>query len=95
MDAIEIIIRPVITEKATTVKEKQNKYTFIVAKEANKPQIKKAIEELFKVNVEKVRTARYAGKLKRMGAHSGYKSEYKKATVTLKSGQVIKIVEGA
>jgi len=94
MDSIEIIKRPVITEKATEQREKDNKYVFIVAKEANKLQIKKAVEELFKVNVVDVHTVIVAGKLKRVGAHAGFRSDYKKATVRIKSGQSIKTTEG-
>ncbi len=94
MESTSIIKRPVITEKATEMREKDNKYVFIVANEANKQQIKKAVEELFKVNVESVHTIRMPGKVKRVGAHSGYTSDYKKATVKIKSGQSIKIAEG-
>jgi len=95
MDSIAIIKRPVITEKATLLREKENKYVFIVAKEANKQQIKTAVEEIFKVNVLKVHTVNMPGKLKRVGAHSGCRPDYKKATVKIKSGQSIKIAEGA
>jgi len=94
MDSIAIIKRPVITEKATIMREKENKYVFIVAKEANKQQIKKAVEELFKVNVVRIHTVKVSGKPKRVGAHSGYSPDYKKAMVKIKSGQSIKIAEG-
>lgn len=59
------------------------KYTFIVAKNANKTEIKKAVQEIFKVKVEKVNTMNYAGKSKRMGRHEGKTSSFKKAVVTL------------
>lgn len=59
------------------------KYTFIVAKNANKTEIKKAVQEIFKVKVEKVNTMNYAGKNKRMGKHEGKTSSFKKAVVTL------------
>ncbi|MEW6558029.1 MAG: 50S ribosomal protein L23 [Elusimicrobiota bacterium] len=94
MDAFNIIKRPIITEKATNLKEKENKYEFIVAKNANKYQIKKAVEQLFNVDVEKVHTAVYTGKLRRVGRYSGYRPEYKKAVVKVKKGQTIKLVEG-
>ena len=95
MDIREIIKRPIVTEKAASIKERDNKYTFMVDKNANKYQIKRAVEELFKVDVENVRTAIYAGKLKRMGAHAGYRSDWKKAIVKLKKGQEIALSEEA
>ena len=94
MNSFNIIKRPIITEKATKLKETNNKYEFVVAKDATKGQIKEAIEQLFKVDVEKVRTAILPGKLRRQGAHSGYRSDFKKAVVNIKKGQSIKVVEG-
>ncbi|HAX62397.1 MAG TPA: 50S ribosomal protein L23 [Elusimicrobia bacterium] len=94
LNPFNIIIKPVITEKATKLKEKENKYEFVVAKTATKGQIKEAVEELFDVDVEKVRTVILPGKLRRQGAHAGYKSDFKKAIVNIKKGQAIKIVEG-
>ena len=94
MNPFNIIKKPVITEKATKLKEKENKYQFIVAKTATKGQIKEAIEQLFDVDVEKVRTAVLPGKLRRMGAHAGHRPDFKKAIVNIKKGQTIKIVEG-
>ena len=82
MFAEDIIIRPLLTEK--TYADIQNKrYTFIVKKDANKSQIKFAIEKLFDVKVEKVNTANYDGKLKTQGKSQGYTASYKKAYVTL------------
>lgn len=95
MDIRKIIKKPLITEKATVLREKENKYVFMVAKEASKPQIKSAVEALFKVGVEAVHTSVVPGKLKRMGAHSGYRADWKKAIVKLKKGQEIKVVEEA
>jgi large subunit ribosomal protein L23 len=95
MDIRKIIKKPLITEKAAAMKEKENKYLFMVEKEASKTQIKAAIEELFKVKVEDVHTAIVGGKLRRMGAHSGYRPDWKKAIVKIKQGQEIKIVEEA
>ena len=94
MDAYDIIRKPVITEKATGLKETNNKYEFVVAKHSTKGQIKKAIEQLFNVNVEKVRTVISHGKLRRMGSHVGLRPDTKKAIVDIKKGQTIKIVEG-
>ncbi|PIU83602.1 MAG: 50S ribosomal protein L23 [Elusimicrobia bacterium CG06_land_8_20_14_3_00_38_11] len=94
LNPFNIIKKPVITEKATKLKEKENKYQFIVAKTAAKGQIKEAIEQLFKVDVEKIRTAVLPGKLRKQGAHAGYRADFKKAIVNIKKGQTIKIVEG-
>jgi large subunit ribosomal protein L23 len=78
----DIIIKPVITEKSMAgLSEK--KYTFYVAPDANKTEIKKAVEEIFKVTVSQVRTIKLPGKWKRMGATSGYRPDRKKAIVTL------------
>lgn len=82
MLAQDIIIRPVITEQSMT-QAQDKKYTFVVAKNANKTEIKKAVQEIFKVKVEKVNTMNYAGKSKRMGRHEGKTSSFKKAVVTL------------
>ncbi len=79
----EIILRPLLSEKSyATIKDK--KYTFVVAKDANKTEIKQEIEKRFDVQVEKVNTANCHGKLKRMGRSQGYTSDWKKAMVTLK-----------
>jgi large subunit ribosomal protein L23 len=95
MDIRKVIKKPLITEKATTMKEKENKYTFMVDKNADKVKIKQAVEELFKVQVEGVHTSVVSGKLRRMGAHSGYRADWKKAIVKVKKGQEIKLVEEA
>ena len=79
----EVILRPLLTEKSyATIKDK--KYTFVVAKNANKTEIKLEIEKRFDVQVEKVNTLNCHGKLKRMGRTQGYTSDFKKAVVTLK-----------
>ena len=79
----EVILRPLLTEKSyATIADK--KYTFVVAKDANKTEIKLEIEKRFDVQVEKVNTLNCHGKLKRMGRTQGYTSDYKKAVVTLK-----------
>ena len=83
MNAYDIIVKPVLTEK-TFGGIANKKYAFIVNKNANKTEIKLAVEEIFGVTVDKVNTVRYDGKLKRQGRTEGYTSSYKKAYVTLK-----------
>ena len=78
----DIIIKPVVTEQSMADMV-EKKYTFVVAKSANKTEIKKAIEKVFGVNVEKVNTMNYDGKVKRMGRYVGRTAAYKKAIVTL------------
>ncbi len=91
--ATEILIRPLVTEKFTAMGEKLNRYGFEVAKGANKIQIRKAVEELYGVNVAAVNTVRYAGKVKsrftKSGVITGQKNSCKKAIVTLKEGEKI------
>ena len=83
MAAHDIILKPLLSEKSYAgIKDK--KYYFIVTKNANKTQIKLAIEEIFGVQVERVNTANVHGKLKRQGRYEGYTSDYKKAAVWLK-----------
>ena len=81
-DIRDIIKRPVITEQ-TAEGMADKKYTFEVSKKANKAEIKKAVEEIFDVKVVKVNTATVKGKFKRMGQHSGYRPDRKKAIVQL------------
>ena len=85
MFAEDIIIKPVLTEKGYDgIADK--KYTFFVKKDANKTQIKLAVEKVFGVEVASVNTVTCKGKLKRMGRHAGYTPDRKKAIVTLKEG---------
>lgn len=93
MDARDVIIRPVVTEKSTRLME-NNQYTFEVAVGANKHQIRDAIEKIFKVTVTGVSTTRLEGKLKRQGRFEGRRPEKKKAIVTLAEGDRIEIFEG-
>ena len=93
MLASEIIKRPIITEKTMLLAEQQNKYTFSVDKRANKIQIKKAIEELFNVKVEKVNKMNTAPKKKRVGQYTGFKPVITKAIVKLAEGDKIEIFE--
>jgi len=82
MNKYDIIIKPIISEKSMD-QSADKKYTFQVALSANKIEIKKAVEEIFGVKVEKVTTCRVLGKVKRMGATSGKRSDWKKAVVKL------------
>ena len=82
MKTFDIIIRPILSEK-TYASIPNKKYTFEVAKDANKVEIKKAVEEIFGVKVKSVNTVNVNGKLKRQGKTQGYTSDYKKAYVTL------------
>ena len=88
-----ILIRPIITEKAEILSEGQNQYTFVVHRKANKIEIRKAVEELYQVTVERVNTAVMPAKAKnrttRSGMIQGRQSAYKKAVVTLASGEDI------
>ena len=93
MEARDILIRPIVTEKSTALME-QGKYTFRVPLAATKIQIRQAVEQIFKVKVQAVNTMRYEGKLKRMGRTQGRRSDWKKAVVTLKPGEAIELVEG-
>jgi large subunit ribosomal protein L23 len=92
-DYRDIIIKPVITEKSMNLLA-DNKYTFVVDRRANKTQIKNAIENIFSVKVDNVRTISIKGKLKRMGRFEGRTPNRKKAIVTLKPGQKIRLFEG-
>lgn len=92
-DARDIIVRPVITEKTMNLLA-DNKYTFIVDRNANKTEIRKAIEDIFKVKVDKVRTINARGKKRRMGRFEGKKPDRKKAIITLKAGDKITLFEG-
>jgi large subunit ribosomal protein L23 len=84
----DLIIKPIVTEKATKLLE-DNKYVFNVAIKATKPQIKEAIQGLFDVSVTKVNTQRLPLKKKRVGRFVGYKPQYKRAVITLKEGDSI------
>jgi large subunit ribosomal protein L23 len=89
-DLADLVIRPIVTEKATLLLE-QNKYVFEVALKATKTQIKAAIESLFNVEVTQVNTLRPARQKKRVGRFIGYKPLYKRAVVTLAAGSTIQL----
>lgn len=93
MEARDILIRPVVSEKSTDLLQ-ENKYTFIVPLKANKVQVRQAVEQIFKVKVESVNTIRMRGKMKRMGKFVGKRSDYKKAIVKVAQGSQIEIFEG-
>lgn len=93
MNAHQIIIRPIITEKNTNLMS-YGKYTFEVDRGATKPQIKSAVEEIFNVSVTKVHTISVRGKLRRRGRNVGYEKDWKKAIVTLAPGDRIELFEG-
>lgn len=82
MNVYDIIKRPIVTEKSM-IEMEENKYTFEVAKNATKPEIKAAIEEIFGVKVERVNTMNMRGKMKRQGVHQGRRPSWKKAIVKL------------
>lgn len=90
--ARELLIAPVITEKGTVLQEKNNQYLFRVSSRANKIQVREAVEKIFKVTVTSVRTVTVHGKMRRMGRTQGRKPSWKKAIVTLKSGETIDLV---
>jgi len=89
-----ILRKPIVTEKSTESNETQKKATFQVDIQANKTEIKKAVEELFGVSVIKVNTSRYKGKPKRFRMRMGKRRDWKKAVVTLSEGDRIDFFEG-
>ena len=91
----QIILAPVISEKATRVAEKRNQAVFKVLPDAQKPEIKEAVEKLFNVKVTSVSTLNVKGKTKRFGQTVGKRSDWKKAYVTLAEGQETDFVGGA
>ena len=90
----EVIKRPLITEKSTIQKESANQITFEVDRKANRVEIKKAVEGIFKVKVASVRTLQVMGKFKRRGRILGKRNDYKKAVVRLMPGEHIEFFEG-
>lgn len=94
-DPREIIIRPLFTEKTMRQKEEANQVAFEVRRDANRIEIKEAVERLFKVKVLKVNTINVKGKPRRRGRTQGYSRSWKKALVTLRPGDRIEIFEGA
>jgi len=91
----EIVVRPLITEKAERNRQALRHYAFEVHRDASKIQVKQAVEKLFSVHVEDVRTSIARGKNKRVGRSIGRRPNWKKAIVTLKEGETISLFEGA
>ena len=89
----DILIRPVISEKATNLRE-QDKYVFVVHPDATKTQIKDAVRKLFNVKVVSCTTMNVSGKEKRLRGRPGFTASYKKAIVRLAKGETIKVFEG-
>lgn len=91
----QVLVAPVISEKSTRAAEKSNQAVFKVLRDARKPEIKNAVEKLFNVKVEGVRTLNVKGKTKRFGQSMGVRSDWKKAYVTLAEGQEIDFMTGS
>lgn len=89
MTIYNVLRRPLVTEKGHDMKDNQRTLCFEVSLDANKTQVKAAVEKLFKVKVAEVRTATFDGKLRRRGRFTGYRPEWKKAYVRLKDGQKV------
>jgi large subunit ribosomal protein L23 len=89
MNVYEVIRRPLVTEKGVTAKDEHRTLCFEVSADANKTQVKAAVEKLFKVKVAEVRTATFEGKMRRRGRFMGYRSDWKKAYVKLKAGEKV------
>ena len=94
MNPYDIIKRPVITEKTNIQKEECNQVTFEVDRRANRVEIARAVEKIFNVRVEKTRTVQVKGKIKRRGRILGKRKDWKKAVVSLMSGERIDFFEG-
>jgi len=94
MNTYEVLRRPLVTEKSTMLKDEKNEYVFEVAKNATKPEIKKAVEKAFKVNVIKVNVITIPGKTKRMGGRTIKEIPWKKAVVRLGAEDKITFFEG-
>lgn len=89
----EILKKPLLTEKSVVARDAQNRYGFVVSKNASKGEIKTAVEKIFNVTVVKINTITVTGKTHRMGRYEGKRPDYKKAFVTLKEGDKIEVEE--
>jgi large subunit ribosomal protein L23 len=89
MNTYEVIRRPLVTEKGVAKKDAERTLCFEVSPKANRVEVKSAVEKLFKVKVERVRTANYQGKIRRRGKFAGPLSDWKKAYVKLKAGEKV------
>jgi large subunit ribosomal protein L23 len=90
----DILLQPLLTEKLTALREKSNKVGFVVRSDANRIEIKRAVETMLKVRVERVNVMNVRGKTKRLGKFAGKRSDWKKAIVTLKAGEKLEMYEG-
>ncbi len=93
LEPTEIILGVMVTEKSERLKETNNSYTFRVHPDANKFQIRQAVEHLFKVHVTDVQVINCRGKKRRMGVYEGYRPDWKKAVVKIKQGEKIELLE--
>jgi len=93
MNAQQLVISPLVTERSMVMRDEENKYAFRVHPRATKPEIRKAIEELFDVKVVSVATMNVMGKTKRLGRFVGKRSSWKKAIVKVAEGQTIEIYD--
>jgi large subunit ribosomal protein L23 len=91
----EVLIQPLLTEKITAMRESANKVGFLVKPDANRIEIKRAVEAALKVKVVKVNVLNMSGKTKRLGRFAGKRSDWKKAIVTLKEGEKLELYESA
>ena len=91
---MKVLLGPHVTEKAAIVGESSNQYVFQVASDATKPEVKKAVEALFEVEVDAVRVTNVKGKTKRTGQRAGCRKDWKKAYVRVKAGQSIDFMGG-
>jgi large subunit ribosomal protein L23 len=92
-DPRSIILRPLVTEKGSRLREMGNRYLFSVAPDANRIEIRRAVQDIFHVKVKDVKTMVVHGKVKRMGVFEGKRADWKKAIVTLEEGQSIDLFE--
>ena len=95
LDMHAVLVQPLLTEKLTSIREATNTVGFIVHPDANRVQIKQAVETLLKVKVARVNVMNVLGKVKRLGRFSGKRSDWKKAFVTLKKGEKLEMYESA
>jgi large subunit ribosomal protein L23 len=95
VDLRKILVQPLLTEKVTAMREQSNTVGFLVHPDANRIQIKQAVETLLKVKVERVNVLNVRGKIKRLGRFSGKRSDWKKAFVKLKEGEKLELYESA
>jgi len=93
-EMFSVVKRPLFTEKGSSLKENENKLLVEVDKSANKHEIKQAVEDIFKVKVEKVATIKAHGKWKKYGKSTGKRPDRKKALITLKKGEKLDFIEG-